>query len=263
MKTILVDDENMNLMLLRNDCSQISYIEVVGEFRNSLQAQEYAEKNPVDLAILDIRMAEIDGITLGKYLKKLYPDILLIYTTGYEEYAIDAVKMNAVAYLLKPFSPQDIEYAIESAMLLSKRIKKKHIFAKTFGHFDLYINDTPVIFKSSKAKELLAFLIDRRGGVVTTSQIISALWEDRPNDELSQNLCSKTAKTLKEELQSFGIEDILIYNRGSRRIDTEKLDSDLFDFLDRKQSSEAHFSGEYMSDYSWGETTIALLNEYD
>ena len=131
MKTILVDDEALNLMLLRNDCSEVDYVEIVGEFNNGLDAQLYVRDNPVDLAILDIIMAEIDGIVLGKELKKLNPEILLIYTTGYEEYAIDAVKLNIVAYLLKPFSTSDVKYALESALLLSKRAKedKKRLYA--------------------------------------------------------------------------------------------------------------------------------------
>ncbi len=54
--------------------------------------------------------------------------------------------------------------------------------ARTFGYFDLFVDERPVMFKSAKAKELLAVLVDRQGGTVTTDQIIGTLWEDRPND---------------------------------------------------------------------------------
>lgn len=261
MKTILVDDEELSMKLFENDAGEINYINIVATFTDALEAEKYVKTHKVDLAVLDIRMAEIDGITLGKNLRSINPNILLIYATGYEEYALDAIKMHAAAYLLKPFSKEEIEYAIESARLLSQRYNKK-VFAKTFGHFDLFINGKAVVFKSSKAKELLALLIDRRGGVVTTEQIISALWENRPNDESTQNLCSKTAKTLKKELEEYGIDDIVIYNRGNRRIDPQRMECDLFKILKGDKEVKNLFVGEYLIDYSWAESTLATLYRY-
>ena len=186
---------------------------------------------------------------------------MLIYITGYEKYAYEAIKLHAAAYLVKPFSSEQLEYAVESARLLSKR-RKSRIYVRTFGHFDIFVNENPVMFKSNKAKELLALLVDRRGGTVTTDQIIGTLWEERPNDSYTQNLCSKIGKTLEKELKENDIGDILVSSRGIKRVNTALFDCDLYDLLDGDERAAEKFLGEYMLDYSWAEARMALLAKY-
>ena len=155
-----------------------------------------------------------------------------------------------------------MRYAIESAMLLSKR-NSPRLFARTFGHFDFFVNGKPIMFKSNKAKELMALLIDRQGGTVTTDQIIATLWEDRPNDEATQNLCSKIVKTLQDELEKAGVRDLIISSRGVKRIDTEKFDCDLYELLAGNEATAKIFLGEYLSEYSWAEARCsALISRY-
>ena len=99
---------------------------------------------------------------------------------------------------------------------------------RTFGHFDVFVDDEPIMFKSHKAKELLALLVDRRGGTVTTDQIIGTLWEERPNDQYRQNLCSKIGKTLEKELKENNIEHILVSARGIKRVNTSEFRCDFY-----------------------------------
>lgn len=221
MKTIVVDDEKIALMTFMEEAKNIPELEVEGLFENAEEAVEYVKENKIDIAILDIEMQGIDGINLGNIFRRLNPKIMLIYITGYEKYAYEAIKLHAAAYLVKPFSSAQLEYAVETARLLSKRGKKK-IFVRTFGHFDVFVDDEPIMFKSHKAKELLALLVDRRGGTVTTDQIIGTLWEERPNDQYTQNLCSKIGKTLEKELKENNIEHILVSARGIKRVNTSE-----------------------------------------
>lgn len=257
MKTILIDNEEKSIKHFYKNTEKIDYLRITS-ITNPSDALSYIRDNEVELAVVNMDMEGINSVSLCKMLREIKPDISLIFVTEYEKYAIDSIKLKTAGYLLKPVSREDTEYAIESARLLSRRSSKK-IFVKTFGHFDIFVNGSPVMFKSAKAKELLAFLVDRRGGVVTTEQIISALWENRPNDEATQSLCSKTAKTLRKELESIKISDILIFKRGNRRIDPEKIECDLFNFITGMEKTSFH--GEYMSDYSWAESTLAALNK--
>lgn len=160
---------------------------------------------------------------------------------------------------MKPYKRSEVAYAIESAYLLSKRSDCR-VFVRTFGHFDVFVDDKVVVFKSGKAKELLAYLIDHQGGVVTTDQVISVLWEDRPNDEYTQNLASKIGRTLKKELEDAGIGDLLQLGRGTRSVNLDLLSCDLYDFLDGKEDAKRQYYGEYMIDYEWGEHRIDSLN---
>ncbi len=261
MKTILVDDEVHALEIFKYEAENICEIEIIGTFCSGREALEFAEHNEVELAVLDIQIGDMDGIALGNRLKKIHPNIMVIYITAHEDYAMEAHKLHAAAYLTKPYSEGDLRYAVESARLLSKR-RRKRIFARTFGHFDLFVDGRPIMFKSSKAKELLALLIDRRGGTVTSEQIISVLWEERPNDEATQSLCSKIGKTLQNELKAHQAEQILVTNRGIRRVDTEQFDCDLYDLLDGDRKASEQFIGEYMLEYSWAEGRMALLDKY-
>lgn len=259
MKAILVDDEAIAMNMFEVETEDIVDFEIVGKFENPSEALEFLKNRKADLAVLDICMPGMDGIQLGEKMREFCPELMLIYITGSEDYALDSFRLHAAAYLLKPFSKEEIEYAVESARLLSKRFKKR-IYARTFGHFDLFVDGKPIMFHSAKAKELLALLIDRQGGTVNSEQIISILWEDRPNDEYTQNLCSKICKTLKKELKEYRAEEILITSRGLRRVDTELFECDLYQLLNGE--NEKGYFGEYMIDYSWGEYRMAALDKY-
>ena len=261
MRTIVVDDEKMALVAFMEEAKNIKELDIAGVFDNAKEAVEFIKDNDVELAILDVKMKGIDGINLGSIFRNINPDIMLIYITGYEKYAYEAIKLHAAAYLVKPFSSEQLEYAVESERLLSKR-RKSRIYVRTFGHFDIFVNENPVMFKSNKAKELLALLVDRRGGTVTTDQIIGTLWEERPNDSYTQNLCSKIGKTLEKELKENDIGDILVSSRGIKRVNTALFDCDLYDLLDGDERAAEKFLGEYMLDYSWAEARMALLAKY-
>lgn len=261
MKTILVDDEKKAIQVFQHMTEKIATIELEGIFHNGEEAIEFVQTHTIELAILDIQLLEMDGITLGNKLHKVNPNILLIYITGYEDYAMDAIRLHAAGYLLKPYTQEELEYAIESARLLSRRSKKR-IFVKTFGHFDVFVDGEPIMFRSGKAKEMLALLVDRQGGTVNTDQIIGTLWENRPNDEATQNLCSKVARNLAKELKENGVENLLIATRGIRHVNTEIFDCDLYDLLNGDLHAKKEFSGEYMLEYSWAENRMGQLLKY-
>ncbi len=261
LKTIIVDDDPVMGEYTDKELQDIPQIEILSHFENPKEALGYAGKNQIELAILDIEMPQMNGIELSKQLRTINPDMAVIFLTAYEEFAMEAIKNRATAYVLKPYSMDEMSYAIETAVLLSKRNERK-IYARTFGNFDLFVDGQAVMFKSAKAKELLAFLVDRQGGTVNTGQIIATLWEDRPNDEATQSLCSKITKTLQEELNHYGIGDILVQSRGVKRVDCDKFDCDLYELLNGKEGASKKYLGEYMSEYGWAEERAAILQKY-
>ena len=97
---------------------------------------------------------------------------------------------------------------------------------------------------------------------MSTDQIICALWENRPNDEATQNLCSKVCKALGNELRENGADNVFISKRGVKRVDTEKFSCDLYDLLADDEKAKKKFVGDYMLDYSWAEERMGLLGKY-
>ena len=261
MRAIVVEDEAVSRKVFKNMIKKTKWVSLVAEFDNAEDALEYAKHNEVDLAILDILLPNMNGMELAGKLQEINSNLQFIFETARQDFALDAYQLKAAAYIMKPYDLEDVEYALQTAYLLSKRGKlKTPFYARTFGYFDFFINGEPVVFKSGKAKELLALLIDRQGGIVTSEQMIAALWEDRPNDDATQNLASKVTKTLYKELENVNAQHILHIGRGVRSIDVGEIACDLYEALEGEEKSLRQYCGEYMSEYSWGEYRIPILD---
>lgn len=140
---------------------------------------------------------------------------------------------------------------------------EKRIFIRTFGYFDVFINGQSVLFKFSKAKELLALLVDRRGGYVTSAEAIGCLWENEEANKLTLSRYRKVAMQLKQILEENDILDIIEIHRGTRRVNTSRFDCDLYNYLAGKTDFENQYRGAYMSHYKWGKLTTRALNEME
>ena len=98
---IIIDDEPLALELLEEYVSKIPYLKLLASFENSFKALNFLKENEVDLIFLDIHMPDFSGID---FFKSLQNPPRVIMTTAYAEYAVEGFELNAVDYLLKPFS---------------------------------------------------------------------------------------------------------------------------------------------------------------
>lgn len=101
MKAIAIDDEPIALDIIRAHAARVPFLELKAEFTDAFQALEYLQKEAVDLIFLDIKMPDISGID---FLNSLSKKPLVIFTTAYSEHAVTSFELDAVDYLLKPFS---------------------------------------------------------------------------------------------------------------------------------------------------------------
>ena len=134
-----------------------------------------------------------------------------------------------------------------------------HVRIRTFGYFDVFVDDKPIAFRNEKSKELFALLTDRRGGFVSSEEAISFLWEDEPANSVTLARYRKVALRLKNILEEYGISDIVESVNGKRRLVTDKVQCDLYDYLSGQAEFAQLFKGSYLSNYSWGENTLAQL----
>jgi two-component system LytT family response regulator len=111
-RVIVIDDEALARDLVKNYLSGITGVEILGECANGFEALKMVQELRPDLLFLDIQMPKIDGFELLEVLDER-PEI--IFTTAFDQYAIRAFEMNAVDYLLKPFSKARLEQALEKA----------------------------------------------------------------------------------------------------------------------------------------------------
>ncbi len=101
LKCIAIDDEPLALQQVASYIQKIPFLELVGQCSSAFQALELLENQQVDLMFLDINMPDLNGL---EFVKSLTQKPLLIFTTAYSEYALEGFKVDALDYLLKPFS---------------------------------------------------------------------------------------------------------------------------------------------------------------
>ena len=111
-KAIALDDEPLALEIIDSFCEQSDKVQLVKTFLKPNDAVKYIENFPVDLLFLDIQMPSISGID---FFRNLNRDVMVIFTTAYTEYAIEGFNLNAIDYLLKPFTYERFQQATTKA----------------------------------------------------------------------------------------------------------------------------------------------------
>ena len=117
MKAIVVDDEPVARRRLGRMLEAHADLEVVGEASDGKEALEQIEALEPDVVFLDIRMPEIDGLELARQLE----DVQVVFTTAYDEYAVEAFETSAAAYLLKPIDKVRLAIAIDKVRRAQSR----------------------------------------------------------------------------------------------------------------------------------------------
>lgn len=260
MRVIAVDDEDLALEQFRMEIENIQGVELVETFSWPEEALEYIEKNTVEAAFLDIEMPGMSGIELAEKMRKICPELVIIFITGYEQYALDAFRVKADYYMLKPYDRKDILEVLERARLLAQR-QKKRVYFQTFGRFDMFVDGQVVHFSNMKAKELLALCVDRQGGSVTLAEAVDKLWEDRTYDDKVKNLYRKAVMYLRQLMKEYGVDEVFRSSRGACNIDPAKVDCDYYQLLDGKPAAMRLWkvADSYLEEYSWAEETYAGL----
>lgn len=112
-KAIAIDDEMPALKVLENFCSRTEQIQLEKVFNKPVEALKHLRKFPVDLLFLDINMPSVTGIELYKAIEQ---KTMVIFTTAYSEYAVEGFNLNALDYLLKPFTLERFMQAMQKAV---------------------------------------------------------------------------------------------------------------------------------------------------
>ena len=101
LKAIAIDDEPIALEVIKNLSAKISFVELLACFTDAFKAISFLQKEKIDLIFLDIKMPDISGID---FIKSIANPPMVIFTTAYSEHAVQSFELNAIDYLLKPFS---------------------------------------------------------------------------------------------------------------------------------------------------------------
>ena len=117
----VVDDEPLALGLMASYVKKTPFLELVGAYNSAVQAMQEMHDHPVDLIFLDIQMPELNGLD---YSRMIPPQTRVVFTTAFNQYALDGYKVNALDYLLKPISYLDFLQAANKAQEWFKLVEQ-------------------------------------------------------------------------------------------------------------------------------------------
>lgn len=230
-------------------------------YEDPLAALACARETEIDVAFLEVNMPELSGMDLGRYLQELNPYINLIYLSGHTDSAYEAMSMHASGYVMKPGKEERIRYELESLRFPEVRKKLKRVYAQTFGNFELFVDGEPVEFKYTRTKEIVAILVNNKGAQTTNGEIIADLWEDDADPDKKLSYLCNLRQDLQNTFNKLKLDGIILKQRGSMAIAKDRIECDLYDWLEDPEGSRYKYIGDYMNQYSWAESVHAELDE--
>lgn len=255
MKVVAVDDEKISLECLEVILKQIKDITSIDIFDDSEKVIKWCKENKPDVAFLDIVLGsciEKSGLELAKKIKTLCPNCYIIFVTAFEKFALNAFRLHASGFLIKPVTLGAVETELDN---IRKYIKisneEKKVRIQCFGNFECFYDDKPLKFKHSKTRELFAYLIHRKGALCSVKELASVLFSEISEHKIQQSRLRILFADLVHTLKEIGFEDILYKTRGYSSIVPEEIDCDYFDYIKRESNPEEIFSNEYMAQYDW------------
>jgi len=268
-RILAVDDESFALDALVGELCKVFPEGKIERAANAEDALAYADAlkrggEVLTYAFLDVNLAPsgINGIELARELKQRFPAINLFFCTAHSEYAIDAFALRAKGYFLKPISASEIEEVLCEMVLdwRTKEKKEKEVRIQTFGDFEVFVDGSHLVFERSKAKELLAYLVDRHGAAITTERIASILFPEDNYDRGIKNRVTAVISSLRSTLKKAGIEDVIVRSWNQLAVDTKRFGCDAYDYEKLDPIAVNSYRGEYMFGYEWAEFTTATYD---
>lgn len=259
MNILAVDDEYYALELMKRALEEVAGGSTVYLCRDVRSALDTAMKTKIDVAFLDIHLPEKNGIELALDLKKLNPKVNIVFATGFSEYMKEGIDLRMSGYVLKPVTPEAVRTELENLRNPIEWNPEKRIKILTFGNFDVFIDGNPLKFERKQAKEILAYLVDKRGTSATYTELAAMLWEDEEYDRTKQKNLQVYIASLVKSLNSVGVNDLILKNRQGILVNTKIVDCDYYRFLEGDTKAINSFTGQYMSAYSWAEFTVGYL----
>lgn len=191
LRCALVDDEPLALSLLESYVRKTDSLELCGSYSSAIQAMKSLPEHPVDLLFLDIQMPELNGLEFSRMVSD---NTRIIFTTAFEQYAIDGYRVNALDYLLKPINYNDFIEAVNKALQWFELRKK----AETPDSVQTSLpTDSNHIYVKSDYK-IVQIELDKILYIEGLKDYIKIYTEDNPRPILSLT----SMKTMEEKLPS-------------------------------------------------------------
>ena len=265
MNILMVDAKREELDALASELGALFGEENIRAEASAESVLEWCDgQSGLDLAFLETELGCASGIELAREIKGRFPRTRIIFCSASGDYALEAFGVHAVGYLIKPVASADVASLLDDVLpewrALLKEKKGKAVRVQAFGDFEIFVEGKNLEFKRQKAKELLAYLVDRHGASVTTERIASILFPEENYDKMLKNRVTAVISSLRATLKGAGVEDMLVKSWNQLAVNTGRFECDAYDY-ERLDTAALHsYRGEYMFGYEWAEFSTATYD---
>ena len=156
-RCIAIDDEPMALRQIKSFIERTEHLELVAVCRSAVEAKAIVEQGSIDLIFVDINMPDLNGLD---FVRSLTENYYIIFTTAYPEFAIDGFKLNAIDYILKPFSYEEFTKATQKVISLVDLVNRCHAAESAIAQSEAESSDKEVLSVKADYKTQLVKLAD-------------------------------------------------------------------------------------------------------
>lgn len=242
---------------LEKDCLETGSVKQISKFTQINPALVHILNDGTSGVVLDFDALTPQDLEFLADLRSKIQNVPIIAMSATDSFAASAYAIEAAGYLVKPWRKEELQQIVDK---LSEDYRRQRVFVRTFGHFDVFIDDEPIYFHNLKAKELLAFLIDQRG-TVTMEAAINILWEDHRYDENVKQLYRKAVNYLNGIMRQYQL-NFFVSNRRSCYIKMREIQCDYYQLIEGDKRAQTEYNGEYMFEYAWAEGTVFQIERY-
>jgi len=253
MNIVILDTNPLFLEKLKTNVEKLKPTYEVEGFISEKDAKEYLRINSIDIAFLSVEFANV-----AKKLLKENERTNIIFMNDKDTYTKDILSIRASAYLFKPITNTALENELND---LRYPINEIALRVQCFGNFAVFSSKGDIMrFSRTKAKELFAYLVYKRGSDVSTKEIGAVLFEDEAFDEKQMSYVHQLFFSLTKDLKAVGAEDVLVRKHNATSIDISKVDCDYFRFNNNDEQAKRLYAGEFMMQYEWADYVTAYLD---
>lgn len=232
-RTVIVDDEPLVLQMITDMLLAEEDLKIIGAYTNPQEALLHIQEKKPDLVFLDIDMPLLNGIELATDILNKVENIGIVFLTAYDQYAVEAFKLNAMHYILKPPSHKELKTAISRLKASEKVVLETYdsVFIRLLGGISICNENgaSLVKWRTAKAEELFALLMITGDKGIDKWRIIDRLWPESHCSQKSEQLLYSTIYRVKTALNQAGIHATLNNKLGIYSLSLENTWCDVYE----------------------------------
>lgn len=217
-KTIIVDDELPAINILKYHLEKIENIKVIDWYNNPTEAVDAILTKCPDVLFLDIEMPEINGLEFADIVSEKNTDIRIVFVTSYDQYALEAFRVNAIDYLLKPITKQAVDECVNklvsrSLLCINDDHKPNIQFIQIFGGFKVNVGTELIKWPTKKAEEMFAYFVLHPNEPINGILLGETLWQNSELNKIKANVHT-TIYRLRKVIKEYGLFVEIISEKG-------------------------------------------------